>query len=195
MENMKKSWQQRMQERESENQVSNRDLIVCRIVRGNWELTKRRRKTWRSRGNNACRRESPKTRLVTATLLCFCIVLQTDQFGCFGVDQFGYCIQGKFRPSFIFALWPEGEFKTGLIQLFIKDYVKKNWWVGEFKTGRISLRSPYGENKTVRIQSCIQYFGVVFNKKDVMWLKYTIVLIWNMFSLFIDIPVLYIVLV
>ena len=32
---------------------------------------------------------------------------------------------GKIRPRFIFALWHEGEFKTGLIQLFIKDYVRK----------------------------------------------------------------------
>ena len=36
-----------------------------------------------------------------------------------------YCIQGKFRPCFIFALWPEGKFKTGLIELCIKDIVKK----------------------------------------------------------------------
>ena len=36
-----------------------------------------------------------------------------------------YCIQGKFRCCFIFALWPEGEFKTGLILLSIKDYVRK----------------------------------------------------------------------
>ena len=36
-----------------------------------------------------------------------------------------YCIQGKFHPHFIFnlfALWPEGEFKTGLIELCIKNY-------------------------------------------------------------------------
>ena len=39
-----------------------------------------------------------------------------------------YCIQGKFRPRFIFALfalWHEGEFKTGLIELYIKKYVRK----------------------------------------------------------------------
>ena len=37
-------------------------------------------------------------------------------------------VQGKFRPCFIFALfalWPEGQFKTGLIELFVKDYVRK----------------------------------------------------------------------
>ena len=37
-------------------------------------------------------------------------------------------VQGKFCPRFIFtlfALLPVGEFKTGLIQLFIKDYVRK----------------------------------------------------------------------
>ena len=31
-----------------------------------------------------------------------------------------YCIQDKFRPRFIFALfviWPEGKFNTGLIEL------------------------------------------------------------------------------
>ena len=45
-----------------------------------------------------------------------------------------YCIQGKFRPRFIFALfahWPEGEFKTGLIQLYLLDYV------GKLESGRI----------------------------------------------------------
>ena len=36
-----------------------------------------------------------------------------------------YCIQGKFRPHFIFALFQEGEFKTGLIELNIKDYIRK----------------------------------------------------------------------
>ena len=37
-------------------------------------------------------------------------------------------MQGKFRPRFIFALfalWPEGEFKTGPIELYVKDYVRK----------------------------------------------------------------------
>ena len=37
-------------------------------------------------------------------------------------------IQGNFRPHFIFALfalWPEGEFKTEPIELYIKDYVRK----------------------------------------------------------------------
>ena len=54
-----------------------------------------------------------------------------------------YCIQEKFRSCFniaLLALWPEGEFKTGLIQLYIKDYVR-NFDSGEFKTWRISLRS------------------------------------------------------
>ena len=41
-----------------------------------------------------------------------------------------YCIQGKFHPRFIFplfALWPEGEFKTGPIELYtcIKVCVRK----------------------------------------------------------------------
>ena len=38
-----------------------------------------------------------------------------------------FCIQVKFRPRFIFthfALWPEGEFKTGPIELYIKDYIR-----------------------------------------------------------------------
>ena len=35
-----------------------------------------------------------------------------------------YCIQGKFRPRFIFALLPEGEFKAGLIEFNIKDYIR-----------------------------------------------------------------------
>ena len=38
-----------------------------------------------------------------------------------------YCIQGKFRPRFIFvhfALRLKGEFKTGLIESYIKDCVK-----------------------------------------------------------------------
>ena len=33
-----------------------------------------------------------------------------------------YCIQGKFSPHFIFALLSEGEFKTGRIELYVKDY-------------------------------------------------------------------------
>ena len=39
-----------------------------------------------------------------------------------------YCIQGKFRPRYIFALfalWPEGEFKSGPIELYRKDYLRK----------------------------------------------------------------------
>ena len=38
------------------------------------------------------------------------------------------CIQGKFCPLFIialFALWPEGELKTELIALYTKDYIRK----------------------------------------------------------------------
>ena len=70
-----------------------------------------------------------------------------------------YCIQGKFRPHFIFALfalWPEGEFKAGLIQSFIKDFV------GKLVSGRIQdwvnqSHISIGENKTRRIQSCIQH--------------------------------------
>ena len=31
-----------------------------------------------------------------------------------------YSIQGKFRPHFIFALWREGKFKTGQIELNVK---------------------------------------------------------------------------
>ena len=39
-----------------------------------------------------------------------------------------YCIQGKFRPHFIFALFAlcsEGEFKTGRIEFYIKEYIIK----------------------------------------------------------------------
>ena len=36
-----------------------------------------------------------------------------------------YSIQGKFRPCFIFTLWLVGELKTGLIDLYNKDYVTK----------------------------------------------------------------------
>ena len=36
-----------------------------------------------------------------------------------------YCKQGKFRPRFIFALWSEGEFKTGQIELYRNDYIIK----------------------------------------------------------------------
>ena len=42
--------------------------------------------------------------------------------GCHDLDKKSYFIQGKFCPRFIFApfaLWPEAEFKTGLIELFI----------------------------------------------------------------------------
>ena len=60
-----------------------------------------------------------------------------------------------FPPPFI--LWSEGVFKTGLIELHIKDYhyVKKMESVQIYKTGRINLRYPQGENKTEWIQSCI----------------------------------------
>ena len=56
-----------------------------------------------------------------------------------------YCTQGKFRPYFhSLALWPDCEFKTGLIEWNINDYVK-NWRVYEFKTGWISLGSLFGK--------------------------------------------------
>ena len=41
-------------------------------------------------------------------------------------DENWYYIQGKFCPRFIlalFALWPEGEFKTVLIDFYVKDCV------------------------------------------------------------------------
>ena len=73
-----------------------------------------------------------------------------------------YCIQGKSRPRFIFALfalWPEGEFKIWLIALYTSRVILENWGVGEFKTGRISFRTLLGQNKTGRIQSCIQKYA------------------------------------
>ena len=51
-----------------------------------------------------------------------------------GRENWDYCIQGKFRPRFIFALfalWREGKFQTGSIELYIKDYIRK------LKSGRI----------------------------------------------------------
>ena len=45
--------------------------------------------------------------------------------------------KGKISPCFIFALialWPEGEFKTGLIELYVKEYVRK------LESRRFSLR-------------------------------------------------------
>ena len=79
-------------------------------------------------------------------------------FVCCVIINLRYCIQGKFLPRFIFALfalWPEGEFKTGLIELYIKDYIRK------LDSGRIQdwankFQNSIGENKTGRIQSCIQ---------------------------------------
>ena len=45
-----------------------------------------------------------------------------------------YCIQGKFRPRFIFALFrSEGEFKTGPIEFYIKEYVKKKFESGQIQ--------------------------------------------------------------
>ena len=55
----------------------------------------------------------------------------------YGLNLLEYCIQRKFGPHFIFALfaiWPEGEFKTGPIELYTKDHARK------FEKGRISLR-------------------------------------------------------
>ena len=45
-----------------------------------------------------------------------------------------YCMHGKFRDCFIFALyalWPKGKFKTELIELNLNEYVRK------FKSGLI----------------------------------------------------------
>ena len=77
-----------------------------------------------------------------------------------------YCIQGKFRPRFIFALfalWPECEFKTGLIELYIIDCKKITEWaisrLGE------SVSDLFGAKKeTGRIQSCIITDSVVLWK-------------------------------
>ena len=58
-----------------------------------------------------------------------------------------YCIQGKFRPRFIFALfvlWPEGKFKTGLIELCIKDYIRK------LECGRIQEWANQSQNSIGR---------------------------------------------
>ena len=58
------------------------------------------------------------------------------------MDTIYYRIQEKFRPRFIFALfavWPEGEFKTELIEFCIKVYVTKldsGWiqdWANQFQ--------------------------------------------------------------
>ena len=62
-----------------------------------------------------------------------------------------YCIQGKFHPvlfsPFSLALWPEGEFNTGLMELYIKDYIRK------FDSGRI--------------QDCVNQFqNIIGRKKD-----------------------------
>ena len=49
-------------------------------------------------------------------------------------DASKYCIQGNFRPRFIFAHFAhrlEGEFKTGLIESYIKDCIRK------YESGRI----------------------------------------------------------
>ena len=54
---------------------------------------------------------------------------------------------GKISPRFIFALWHEGEFKTGIIELHIKD-------LREWANSRLGISI---ENKTGLIQSCIQY--------------------------------------
>ena len=41
------------------------------------------------------------------------------------------CSVGKAMCSHTYTLWPEGEFKTGLIELYIKDYIR------ELGSGRI----------------------------------------------------------
>ena len=40
-------------------------------------------------------------------------------------NSFSILYTGKISPRFIFALWPEGEFKIGLIELYIKGYIRK----------------------------------------------------------------------
>ena len=52
----------------------------------------------------------------------------------------------------------------------------ETWRVGEFKTGRISLRSPKGENKTGRIQSCIQYLKIEMSERILYYIGYDIVI-------------------
>ena len=68
-----------------------------------------------------------------------------------------YCIQGKFCPRFIFALftlWPEGEFKPGPI--IYKGLYKKIWGWANSRLGE-SVSDPHRAKKdTGRIQSCIQ---------------------------------------
>ena len=44
---------------------------------------------------------------------------------CLLIGRNKYCIQWKFRPHFIFALLPEGEFKTGPMELYIKNYIRR----------------------------------------------------------------------
>ena len=64
-----------------------------------------------------------------------------------------YCIQsGKISSRFIFALWPEGEFKTGLIELHIKYHVRKlevNSRLGESVSDLYRAKIRLGEFKAV----------------------------------------------
>ena len=71
------------------------------------------------------------------------------------------CIYCIYRENFVpglffapFALWPEGKFKTGLIELYVKDYVRK---LQSERMQDCSLRSEYDEYKTGWIQWCIRY--------------------------------------
>ena len=58
----------------------------------------------------------------------YCIMTSIYHVWCQTKWQGMNCIKGKFHPCFIFALfalWPEGEFKIGLIELSIKVYIRK----------------------------------------------------------------------
>ena len=79
-----------------------------------------------------------------------------------------YCMQGKFCPHFIFplfALCSKGEFKTGLIGIFVKDYVR-NFFCLRIQDWQISFRSVLGENKTGKFKAVYSITGVV--KKDIV---------------------------
>ena len=61
----------------------------------------------------------------------------------------------KIWPRYIFALWPDGEFKTGPIELYISVYIKKMEWAnsreGESVSDLYRAKIRMGEFKADKV--------------------------------------------
>ena len=82
-----------------------------------------------------------------------------------------YCIQGKFRPCFIFTLFalsPEGEFKTGLIESYIEDYIRK---LGS--GANLNLRLGESVSELYRAKIRLGELKAVYSNLHMIWDNFT----------------------